>query len=136
MTSDEVTDNGPIVHEVYEGEGSPQSELSTNPDIKVGDAIHYNSQNQLGDKMYKVICKEKGLKPLPTEEELYDEEEEDVEETKEEPDTLKEDQVGMKRQRTAGGKKTTKRKMSKRKMSKRKMSKRKMSKRKMSRRKN
>lgn len=52
-------------HIVAEGTNmSVYSELETNNKIKIGDTIHFISNNQMGEKIYKVILNENNMKDL------------------------------------------------------------------------
>jgi hypothetical protein len=106
MTTDEVLKNEPTVHDVHasQGKASALAALRNNPNIKLGDFINVHGDGQGYDEngSYKVICKEKGLQDLPSEQELLDEQ-------LAQDEGEAEPEVGAKRQRVVGGK--TKRKM-------------------------
>jgi hypothetical protein len=51
-------------YEVFEGNGTPKSELATNPDIVVGDTIVYVTNNQEGYTKHRVVLDKNGDKDL------------------------------------------------------------------------
>jgi len=99
---------------VSEG-NSPYRELETNPNIRIGDFIRYETNNQMGQKTYIVIpSPEDGSKTLKLHhdydmemENLYNDFEDEA--TEMEAEAEEDSGPSNKRQRTYGGKKAPKR---------------------------
>ena len=100
---------GPATFSVSEGT-SPHRELETNPKIKIGDFIRYETNNQEGQKTYQVVASPEDGKPMlklysdydSIMENLYDDFEAEAMGDEDE-------EMSRKRPRAYGGKRATKR---------------------------
>lgn len=105
-------------YEVFEGNGTPESELATNPDIVVGDTIEMVTNNQMGYTKHRVVLDANGNKAL----ELIDDYDMQSARMQQGDDDMN---GGKTAKRKTAKRKTAKRKTAKRKTAKRKTAKRK-----------